>query len=128
MTITHDTLDLIVQAPVPSPSPDIRHRTPPALASSPASDIWWPSVETLQTCSLEGPSLTSTDIWWLEHVRLPNGWYASYWNVFLVKFRSAMDIRTLFTFFSSRPRHPELTLGAREFPGGLVDLVDQTLQ
>ena len=38
----------------------------------------------VQTCSLEDPPTTSTDIWWPpKHVQLASGRYSSHWNAFL---------------------------------------------
>ena len=69
VTITRDALDFTVQPP-----------------SSPASDIWWPSLEAclnLFTGHHYTASPTGTDIWWPPKcLRLASEWYASYWNAF----------------------------------------------
>ena len=43
VTITHDALDLIVHGPLAPPHLD---RGPHWTGTNPASDIWWPSLET----------------------------------------------------------------------------------
>ena len=55
LTITHDALYLIVQAP--------RYGTPPVVTYG--GQCWRP----VQTSSVEDPSPTSADIWWLLNVR-----------------------------------------------------------
>ena len=77
VNITHDALDLTVQAPWPQSNPlppDLRHGPPAPGSSLPASDIWGHYWRPVQTCSLEDPS-TGTDIWWPpKHIRLASGW------------------------------------------------------
>ena len=65
VTITHDALALTVQGPSwPWTPPDMGHGTP---GPAPASDIWWPSLETCSNLFI-GPHCTAplqsgTDIW-----------------------------------------------------------------
>ena len=64
---------------------DIRHRTPGPVP--PASDIWWPLLETCLNLFTRGPHPhpISSDIRWsLKHIRFTSGRYASYWNAFLL--------------------------------------------
>ena len=60
--------------------PHTNHGTYPILTSG--GHNWRP----VQTCSLEDLTPPSTDIQWQppKHVRLASGWYASYWNAFLL--------------------------------------------
>ena len=70
------------------------HPPPPDMGppgpGSPASDIWWPSLEICSNLFIEPHctgllSPTSTDIWWpLKYIRLASGRYASLWNAFLL--------------------------------------------
>ena len=52
---------------------------PPWRVHAPPSGKSW-----IRHC-LGSPSSMGTNIWWLQkHVRLASGWYASYWNDFLL--------------------------------------------
>ena len=90
--ITHDALDLTVQDHAPrlcdirpsamrppsAPRP-IRRGTLLLLTSD--GHHW----RIVQTCSFEEAPPTGTAIWWLKLVWLAGGWYASYWNAFLLR-------------------------------------------
>ena len=85
VSITHDTLDLTVQC------------HPQSKAPPPASDNWWPSLETCSNLfTWETPSPTTTDIWWPKHVWLASRWYVSYWNAFL--FNAARTLQKVLIF------------------------------
>ena len=92
VTITHDALDINVEGPMalalPLPSGhqkwDLSHPPLPqacALLMKPDGQHWRP----VQTCSLEGPL-----IW--GHGAVRTGWYASYWNAFLLFISSSCYI------------------------------------
>ena len=80
-SIIHDALDLTVKPPSPSPAPPSSKE----LGIPPASDTWWPSLE---TCS----QLAS---WLLSHCSslLRCGWYTSYWNAFMFKLINSLEDR-----------------------------------
>ena len=85
MTITHEALNLTVQAPMPSPETPTMDPYPPQknIGRLPAPPLeTWRSVQTYSFADLPIPSITSYDIWWSKHVRLGNGRYATYWNAF----------------------------------------------
>ena len=73
---------LLFRVPWPLPSPDIETSSPGLLLVTSGDHNWRP----VQTCSLVlivQPH--STDIWWSpKHIWLASGWYASYWNAFLL--------------------------------------------
>ena len=140
MTITHDALDLTVQGPhlldirhgppsSPALDPTPRHQTldPPSLAWPPldmrcgtlwsqplalpsACDIWWLSLETCWTSNFKTP-LTGTDVWWPKHIHLASGWYASYWNAFLliIKWSSTISFTALKPKFATSKEILELS-------------------
>ena len=84
------TLDLTIQG-TPNPDPplptlNIRpHSTRTPQPRPPASDTWWPRLDTfsnLFSWGLLNP--TSANVWWLlKHIWLVRGQYASYWKAFL---------------------------------------------
>ena len=57
--ITHDALDLTIQG---HPLLDMR------------PSLYWDPAPTPRTCS---------NLFFMKHVRLSSGWFASYWNAFL---------------------------------------------
>ena len=79
--------------------------------SYPASDIWWPRMRPVQTCSLEDPPPVLLK-WLLKHVWLASEKYASYWNILLSWYKlwkhSAQKslqtiVRMIFTDLESGP-------------------------
>ena len=87
VTITHNALNLTVR-----PS---WHETLLYTAPTPASDIWWPILETCSNLFSCGPP-NGTDIWWLmKHIQLPSWQYASYWNAFLLSLQQGATINTV---------------------------------
>ena len=65
----------------------------PTIQWLPASDIWWPSLETCSNLFTWWSFPPSTYIWWLlKHVQLASGWYASYWNAFLFSIKHGTRI------------------------------------
>ena len=86
VTIIHAALDLTVQTPLAPSSPRHETRDPfPWPQPPPTSDIWWPSQETL----FFRPHCIAPPKWQLvtiERVTVSaSGWYASYYNAFLLK-------------------------------------------
>ena len=65
VTITHDTLDLILQPPLPSPGSG-----PGPDPSHPVSDIWWPLLKTCSNLFTWRPSIST------------------YWHLVAIKARS----------------------------------------
>ena len=71
--------------PSSSAPPDIRHGTHLALVAI-TGDLF--KLFRLKTHLLP----TCTNIWWLKHVPLASGWYASYWNAFLLGEQGVKDM------------------------------------
>ena len=72
----------------------------PTIQWLPASDIWWPSLETSSNLFTWGSFLPSTDIWWLlKHVQLASERHASYWNAFLFSIKHGTRILCRFIFY-----------------------------
>ena len=72
VTINHDALDLTIQGPLALALPS------PLLVTSDGQ-----VGRFFQTCSLEDPTQTVANIWWvLWYIQWAGGQYASYWNVF----------------------------------------------
>ena len=70
---------------------------PPSLdmepGYSPATDIWWSSLETYSNLSTWGLTYSSDMEWWpLKHVWLVSGRYAFYWNAFLLSFNKSVTL------------------------------------